>query len=103
MREIVLDGSECAPLIFPTFGKVSLASGGRGHTLEDGGGNRLQLRFLRADHINGDPRRLGEFGDVFRWHYAGVIRAVGENDDNSSAGVLGSIFYGQQESVVKSS
>src|SRR5579863_1627076 len=102
MREIVPDGSERALLIFPALGKISFASRSRSHALKDGGRNRLQLRFLSADHIDRNSHGLSEFSNVLGRHYAGVIGTIREHDDHSSAGVLRSISYRQQESVVKS-
>src|SRR5215467_14756241 len=52
MGKIVADGGKGAALVFPTFGKVCFTASLRGHALENRSGYRLQLRLLRADHVN---------------------------------------------------
>ena len=58
-------------------------------------------RLLRADHVDDGAGGLSQFGDVFGRDEAGVVGAVGEDDDGLSSGEGSGIFYGQQEAVVE--
>src|SRR5215467_4763451 len=52
MCEVVADGGKGAALVFPTLGKICFATGLCSHALENRSGYRLQLGFLRADHVD---------------------------------------------------
>ena len=102
MIQVVADRSERLLLLVPIFCEISLASRSRRHSLENRSRHGFQLRFARAHHVNHYAGRLRQFGNVFRWNHAGVIRPIGENHDDFSSGVLRGIFYGQQQTVVES-
>ena len=87
MAEVVADRGEGLFLVAPTLGEIGFAAGGCGHALEDGGGDGLESRFARADHVDRNAGGLGEFGDVFGRDHAGVVGAVGEDDDDFAAGI----------------
>ena len=56
---------------------------------------------LGADHVDDGAGGLGEFGDVLRWNEAGVVGAVGEDDDGFASCEAGGILYGEEEAVVE--
>ncbi len=56
---------------------------------------------LGADHVDDGSGGLGEFGYVFGRDEAGVVGAVGEDDDGFAAGEAGGVFYGEQKAVVE--
>src|SRR4029077_504471 len=101
MRQVVADGSKGSLFVSPISGEVGFSSRRCRHATKNCRGHRLQLRFLRTDHVNRHAGRLRELSDVFRRYYARVVRPIGKDHYYFSSGELSSVLEGQQKRVVK--
>src|SRR5579863_2077803 len=103
MGKIVADGSEGVLLVFPVPGEIDFAASGGGHALKHGVGDRLEVGFLGAHHVDGRAGGLRQLGNVFGRDHAVVIGTVGEDYDYFSSGEVGGILHGEQQAIVERS
>jgi hypothetical protein len=54
MIQVIADRRERLLLFVPILRELSFASGGGGHSLENGGRHGFELRLACADHVNDD-------------------------------------------------
>ena len=101
MRQIIADRCEGILLVLPVSREIDFAAGGSGHALKYGVGNRLEVGFLRAHHVDGGAGGLRKLGDVLGRNHAVVIGTVGEDHDHFSPGKVRGVLHGEQQTVVK--
>src|SRR4029077_16038367 len=92
MRKVFADGTEGVTLVLPALCKVRLAPRAGRHTCKNGRGSSVEFGFSRANHVDGDAFGLRQLIDVFRRNHAGIIRAIGKDDDDFPARILGGIL-----------
>src|SRR5690348_7805599 len=101
VSQVRADRSKRLFLVLPMPGKISFTARAGADAFEHGCRKRIAFGFPSADHVDGDSLGLRKLTDVFRRDHAGVVGAVGEGHNPSSAGKLVGVFQGPQERVVK--
>src|SRR6185369_8435187 len=91
VAEIFADVFEGFHLLLPGLGEIGFAAGALGDALEDVAGDGILVYFGGGDDIERNSFVLGDGAHVVGRHHAGVVRTVGEDDDDLSSRDLGRI------------